>query len=451
MKTKILKIIVPILLIVSCKPKNSTEMEDKYADRPQLLEILHWTHADGVDPKLSLHSMQGFAVEMNKYGTLPRKDFANNHNNWFSVNYWKDGASKTVINKEAVDWESNKVFFPAIAPGTFTLLEYEFDYSDAEDALPGGNATCIEAVYMKQKDGADPAAISELFHSLTPKMGGDGTLFERVVGKNAEGHWILLNYWKDNNSRIAMNAKAQSFPEGEKFGELIDLSSMKLETFFLRSKEDNPKEVIEIAVRSVKEGMMETFVANREKFIKVWMDNEGAASDREYESIFGMPNTENPKFIGMTSWSSQENFGAAGQNPEVQKVAPNFMGTFDMLAFVTAKPIEGDFNLASIIQNDGEILELAIRRIKNLDEAEEFHKRRKAYVAKLDEVEGVLASYEFEPVFSGVGDGITIGMTEYANQEAVDRAGQSVNQGPEAKAFQEMMEVVTFNYLKRVK
>lgn len=441
-----------IMTTLACSStSNSSPMSNPYQNRPQFLEILHWTHADGVDPTLSVRSMRGFAVEMNKYGTLARKDFANNQSKWFSVNYWQDEAAKNRINAEAKNWESNKVFFPAISPGSFALADYVFDYAPEEDALSKGPAQVLEVVYLKKQESASDAALAELLHRLTPKLNGDGALMDRVVAKSERGDWLLLNYWSTYAANQDMNAQSASWPENQAFAELVDINSLKLETYFLRSPKEPEEAVIEIAVRAVKDGQQATFEAQRSRFIETWMNNDGAEVDREFASTFGMPNTPQAKFVGMTSWASQAAFQQAGQNPEVGAVAPDFMGTFDMLAFVTARPIEGDFNLASLVQQEGQVLELAIRRIKDPSQAKEFHRRRKAYVAKLGEVEGVLASYELEVVMSNSGEHLTVGMTEYADRAAVDRAGKTVNQGPEAAAFLELMEVVTFNYLTKVK
>ena len=445
---RVLNIMLLLVVIVFSCQKSDKKMDKKSDNRPQFLEILSWEHAEGIDPKLPLDAMRGFAVEMNKYNTLHRKDFANNKGQWFSVNYWKDETSKNVINKEAKNWDSNKAFFPAISPGSFALADYEFDYDQAEDQLSKEKALVLEVVQMKKSPSASDEDLANLLHQLTAKLNKYGDLTDRVIAKSKRGDWLLLNYWKTNSGKNKINAEAANWEENKAFGQLVDLSSLKLTSYFLRTQEPNPEEVIEIAVRSVKDGLKSEFEANREEFITVWMDNEGATVDRELQSIFSLPETANEKFIGMTSWANQEAFQKAGENPKVQTVAPNFMATFDMIAFVTARPIEGDFNLAALVQNEGEILELAIRKIKDASQKEEFHKRRKAYVEQLNKVEGVLASYELEVVMSPSGENLTIGMTEYANQEAIDLAGQTVNKGPEAAAFLEVMEVLSFNYLK---
>ena len=439
------------VLVSSCANQKKDKMNSKYADRPQVLEVLSFEKTAHTPSESVLESMRSFVVEMNKYDKLPRKVVANDGSKWISVNYWEDIEGQEKINEEASTWESSKAFGPKLDGNTYAMASYSIDYSDDEDVLSKGDATVLEYVFMKKSESASIEDVQGLLHSFTPQMNQFGGLMDRVIAHDENGNFVCVNYWRNLQEMEKINSMAASFEGFSDFPKYADMSSMSLSSYYLRPSKANNSEVIEIAVRSVKEDMKKQFENNRERFIAVWMDNDGANVDREFESVFGIPNTDNEKFIGMTAWAGQEDFAKAGQTPEVGNVAPDFMGTFDMLAFVTAKPVEGDFNLASLIQEEGQLLELAVRRIKDPEKADEFHKLRKAYVEKLGNVEGVLASYEFEVVMSGIGEHITVGMTEYANQEAVDRAGATVNQGPEAAAFQEAMEVVTFNYLKKVK
>lgn len=425
-------------------------METAQSDKPQLIELLFWEKGENGTNEGVLASMRGFASEMNKYGTLRRKDIANNHGNWFSINHWDDEAAKERINSEAGKWESLGVFMGQINPPSFSLESYLPVYSAAEEALPGGVSSVVELVKMKKLPSVSDEDFAAYLHTLTPLLAADGGLQERIIGKNADGNWILINYWKNNYQRLATNAASANWPESANFGTYADPTSIQLISYFLRPVTPNEDEVIEVAVRAVKDGQMDEFVANRASFIKEWMANPGASVDREYESLYGVPNDGVPKYIGMTSWASQADFERAGQNPAVGKVAPGFMGTFDMLAFATAKPIEGDFNLAALIQNPGEILGLAVRRMK-ADESASFHDKRKAYMAELGKVPGVLATYELEVVSSPFGEDISIGMTVYKDQQAIDLANSTANQSEAAKAFTEVVEILTVNYLKSIK
>ena len=436
---------------LSCSSQTQQKMESIYANRPQVLEVLSFTRKHDIPSESVLESMQGFVTEMNQHGTLPRKVVANDEMDWISVNYWQDHEAKERINKEARSWASSRAFSPKIESKSFAMESYQIAYGKEEDELSKLPATVLEYVFMKKKRGVSDEEMTNLLHDFTPQMNQLAGLYDRVIAFNEKGHWVCINYWKSLQDMEQINAMSQTFDRFSEFPDMVEMSSVQLRPYFLRNTEPNHEQVIEIAVRSVKKGRKEEFETNRAAFIRPWMENEGAKVDREFESVFGMPQTDNEKFIGMTAWESQALFAKAGENPKVQAVAPDFMATFDMLAFVSAKPVEGDFNLAALVQKEGRVLELAIRRIKNPLESEEFHKRRKAYVQKLGTVEGVIASYELEVVMSGVGEHITVGMTEYANQAAVDLAGATVNQGPEAMAFLEVMEVVTFNYLKKVK
>lgn len=389
-----------VVLICSCANQKTDKMNSKYADRPRVLEVLSFDRTASTQSESVLESMQSFVAEMNKYGKLSRKVIANVGSKWISVNYWDDMKAKEKINGEASTWESSKAFGPKLDASTYAMASYQIDYSDEEDVLSKGDATVLEYVFMKKSKTSSMEDLRGLLHNFTPQMNKFGGLMDRVIANDDSGNFVCINYWKNLQEMEKINATASSFDGFGDFPKYAEMNSMSLSYYFLRPSKANENEVLEIAVRSVKEGMKEEFENNRERFIKIWMDNVGANVDREFESVFGIPNTDNEKYIGMTSWTSQEDFTNAGQNPEVSDVAPSFMGTFDMLAFVTAKPMEGDFNLASIIQGKGQLLELAVRRIKDPEKAEEFHTLRKAYVQKLGAVEGVLASYEFEVIIS---------------------------------------------------
>ena len=126
-----------------------------------------------------------------------------------------------------------------------------------------------------------------------------------------------------------------------------------------------------------------------------------------------------------------------------------FFQTFDMLAFVQAKATEGDFDLSSIGKMEGSIIEIAVRKVAP-ETAANFNEKRLPYIAALNEVEGVLGSYEFE-VLGGYGENLTVGMAEYKDQTAFQTVNETVNQSEVAKEYFSAFEIVTIQYVNSVK
>ncbi|MEL6193446.1 MAG: hypothetical protein AAFR66_15410 [Bacteroidota bacterium] len=213
--------------------------------------------------------------------------------------------------------------------------------------------------------------------------------------------------------------------------------------------EEVTADVIEIAVRAVKEGQKIAFEEARAGFIGKWLSSEGVEVDREYKAFYNIPQSEQEVFVGMTSWTSLDNFNTASQSNGQSPEAMAFFQTFDMLAFVQAKATEGDFDLASIGKTEGSIIEIAVRKVSP-ETAADFNEKRLPYIAALNEVEGVLGSYEFE-VLGGYGENLTVGMTEYKDQTAFQAVNETVNQSETAKAYFSAFEIVTIQYVNSVK
>lgn len=213
--------------------------------------------------------------------------------------------------------------------------------------------------------------------------------------------------------------------------------------------EEVTADVIEIAVRAVKEGQKEAFEEARAGFIGKWLSSEGVDVDREFKAFYNIPQSEQEVFVGMTSWASLDNFNAASQSNGQSPEAMAFFQTFDMLAFVQAKATEGDFDLASIGKTEGSIIEIAVRKVAP-ETAADFDEKRLPYIAALNEVEGVLGSYEFE-VLGGYGENLTVGMTEYKDQTAFQAVNETVNQSEIAKAYFSAFEIVTIQYVNSIK
>lgn len=206
--------------------------------------------------------------------------------------------------------------------------------------------------------------------------------------------------------------------------------------------------VYEIAVRKVKDGQQEAFTKARSLFINTLKEQEGVQADREFASFYALPQPdERPVFIGMTEWASMDAAGAAGAQLMNTETAQNFFNTFDFKAYVMVKPSEGEgFDLSTLAAQDGQVLELAVRRVKAGQEAA-FDTYRKQFVALLDGAEGVLGSYEFEVVGGQHTERLAVGMSVYASQEAFQAiAGGPIMQNEVTQQYFSTFEPVALQY-----
>lgn len=178
-------------------------------------------------------------------------------------------------------------------------------------------------------------------------------------------------------------------------------------------------EVMEIAVRMVKDGQIDEFKQARSAFIPVLREQEGVLVDREFESFYAMPEPDKRKvFIGMTTYETAETIGDVQSTWSVVSKFLDFKKTMDLKAYVFVQQTEGSaFDLATVAKTQGQVLEVGIRRVKSGKEAE-FNRLRKEFVKLLSSYDGVLDSYEFKVVGGDDIEGLTVGMTVYENQEA---------------------------------
>ncbi|MCB0695027.1 MAG: hypothetical protein H6568_11115 [Lewinellaceae bacterium] len=177
--------------------------------------------------------------------------------------------------------------------------------------------------------------------------------------------------------------------------------------------------VTELAIRVVKDGNEEAFKDSRRKFISVLKGQKGVLSDREFQSVYALPEPDRQQvFIGMTDYASYRTVGKVQRKWGVARAFLSFNKTMDLKAYVFVQQTEGPtFNLATLASGPGEILEIGVRRVKP-GMQKEFHEYRKKFVELLSSYEGVKESYEFQVVGGKDIDGLTVGMTVYKSQDA---------------------------------
>ena len=218
-----------------------------------------------------------------------------------------------------------------------------------------------------------------------------------------------------------------------------------------KSNEMEVNPVYEIAVRMVKDGMKADFETARTNFINQLTAQEGVSNDREFSSFYALPSPdEREVFIGMTQYASAATTQAIQSNETVMGAFGAFAQTMDLKAYVFVQPIAGGaFDLGTLAAEPGQVLEVAVRRIKAGQE-EAFQTARKAFVNKLDQQDGVLQSWEFGVVAGQNTEGLTVGMTVYENMEKFQTLAQGLQSWPEA-AFFGTFDPVALQYAVSVK
>ncbi|MEZ4771986.1 MAG: hypothetical protein R3D00_02310 [Bacteroidia bacterium] len=212
------------------------------------------------------------------------------------------------------------------------------------------------------------------------------------------------------------------------------------------------KPVYEIAVRQVKDGMKADFEAARTNFIDILTQQKGVSNDREFSSFYALPEPDKREvFIGMTEYASFKTPGQVQSKMSVVSKFMKFKKTMDLKAYVFVQPIEGgSFDLGSLAAKPGQVLELAVRKVKTGQDAA-FETSRKEFVNWLNKQEGVVGSWEFKVVGGADTEGLTVGMSVYKSQEAFQAIAGKVQQLPEAGAYFATFDPVALQYAASIK
>ena len=205
------------------------------------------------------------------------------------------------------------------------------------------------------------------------------------------------------------------------------------------------KPAYEIAVRMVKKGKKEDFVDRRAKFIKLLKKQEGISNDREFKSFYALPKPDTREvFIGITRYASLEVVTRVSK-----RIMPRFLQftqTMDLKAYVFVMPIEGGkFNLKKLARRRGQVLEIAIRRIKK-GQRKEFQENRKAFVNYLNKQKGVLGNWEFAVVGGKDRERLTVGMSVYKNKDVFMKIAKQMQTNSLAKKYFATFEPVALQY-----
>lgn len=189
---------------------------------------------------------------------------------------------------------------------------------------------------------------------------------------------------------------------------------------------------LEIAIRKVKAGQEDAFVAARANLIGLLKAQDGVEKDWEFQSFFTMPVPDDGDvFVGMTRYDSTGTVKRISDKLMSSPEAGAFFSTFDMKAFVLVTPAdERPFQLENIIQHAGQVLEVAVRTPKAGME-DQFQSLRDAFFGKAAEQPGYIMDREFIDLQSGA----NVVLIAWESQEAFQNALGILQTQPEMGAF----------------
>jgi hypothetical protein len=166
-------------------------------------------------------------------------------------------------------------------------------------------------------------------------------------------------------------------------------------------------DIVELAIRQVKTGQTDAFIAARTNFINLLTQETGVSNDREYQSFFHYDPAED-----------LATFQAVGNNLGNTAEAGAFFSTFDVLTFTALKPVvAGTVVDLSQVATGNQVLEIAVRdlsKYSNFDQAD-YEAKRDAFLAELAKQPARVAEYQWVSVLD---PNIVIGMTVYTDQQA---------------------------------
>lgn len=208
-------------------------------------------------------------------------------------------------------------------------------------------------------------------------------------------------------------------------------------------------QVHELAVRIVKPGKDELFALRRAAFIQKLKTQKGVLADREFESFFALPGMdERPVFIGMTTYDKLATVNWIQMNPMVMlKFLPFFM-TMSLKAYAFMEQTDGPkFDLAKLGAAPGSVVHIAVRKPNDIPQ-EEHLAAQKTFLDLLLARDGVGAHYEFKAVKGFDVAGATIGITEFADDEAMASAFEALSEHEAFLAYTKTFETVASQFAR---
>jgi len=197
------------------------------------------------------------------------------------------------------------------------------------------------------------------------------------------------------------------------------------------------QDVMDIGVREVVD--QATFDMYFPEVVALSQKQPGFVTSRDFLSFYSLapdPMPKNPIRVGLTQWSSADDYMAAAgtlvSDPLWSKYFPSVKG----ISSVLVKPYkEGEkVDVANII-GPNQVLEVAIRDLSKVGDHAAFFAAKDAFIKVLTSAKGVIHEYEW--VSATPNDDYYVGMTQYESQAAFSAVASdpAIVKSPEAAAF----------------
>lgn len=189
--------------------------------------------------------------------------------------------------------------------------------------------------------------------------------------------------------------------------------------------------VYEIAIQEVKNGDVADWTAARAPLLEGLAQTPGVEKDWTLRAFFTFPEPGPlPVYVGLTRWSSIDDFNTASQAMMTMPVVQSFFEKVNMQAFVQVAPADGQpFILEDYINRPGQVLEVAVRTPKAGHEGD-FDAARAAFFGRVAEQPGYIFDREFVTA-----DGHRVVKIGWESQEQFMAALGALSQMPEMGAF----------------
>ncbi|MCB1449357.1 MAG: hypothetical protein KDJ67_04435 [Nitratireductor sp.] len=189
--------------------------------------------------------------------------------------------------------------------------------------------------------------------------------------------------------------------------------------------------VYEIAIQEVKNGDVAAWTAARAPLLEGLAQTKGVEEDWTLKAFFTFPEPGPlPVYVGLTRWSSIDDFNAASSAMMSMPQVQEFFGKVNMQAFVQVATADGQpFILEDYINKKGQVLEVAVRTPKAGQEGN-FDAARAGFFGKIAEQPGYIFDREFVTA-----DNKKVVMIGWESQEQFMAALGKLSQMPEMGAF----------------
>lgn len=189
--------------------------------------------------------------------------------------------------------------------------------------------------------------------------------------------------------------------------------------------------VYEIAIQEVRNGDVADWTAARAPLLEGLAQTPGVEEDWTLKAFFTFPEPGPlPVYVGLTRWSSIEDFEAASGAMMGMPQVQSFFEKVNMQAFVQVSTADGQpFILEDYINKPGQVLEVAVRTPKAGHESD-FDASRAGFFGKVAEQDGYIFDREFVTA-----DGQRVVMIGWDSQEQFMAALGALSQMPEMGAF----------------